>query len=318
MEVSSRYITIKTHVQGSAYESDFELKVVSLGRSAEPGSDEIILRNLFVSIDPAQINRMKSYSSSQKSVKTESGIIPGQPIQALGVAKVLVSRHPEFVKDDLVVGFIHWGDYSVQKVEMLRKLEPTIEFPLSYHLGVLGFNGLTAYVGLFEICKPRKGERVFVSAACGSVGIWWVTLLKEKLGFDDAFNYKEETDLKSTLQRYFPDGINTYFDNVGAEMLEAAIANMNKLGRYTDIGGKRGAPNMIDIIYKRIKIHGFIGTDHSNLHSDFITTTIDYIRSGKIKVLEDISVGLETIPSAFTGLFHGHNVGKKIVKVADE
>ncbi|KAH8506321.1 hypothetical protein H0E87_013228 [Populus deltoides] len=276
--------------KGSAYESDFELKVASLGRSAEPGSDEIILRNLFVSIDPAQINRMKSYSSSQKSVKTESGIIPGQQ-------KVLVSHHPEFVKDDLVVAFIHWGDYSVQKVEMLRKLEPTIEFPLSYHLGVLGFNGLTAYVGLFEICKPRKGERVFVSAACGSVGIWWVALLKEKLGFDDAFNYKEETDLKSTLQRYFPDGINTYFDNVGAEMLEAAIANMNKLGRVAS---------------------SMRGTDHSNLHSDFITTTIDYIRSGKIKVLEDISVGLETIPSAFTGLFHGHNVGKKIVKVADE
>nr|XP_034893117.1 NADPH-dependent oxidoreductase 2-alkenal reductase-like [Populus alba] len=199
----------------------------------------------------------------------------GQPIQALGVAKVLVSHHPEFVKDDLVVGFIHWGDYSVQKMELLRKLDPTIQFPLSYHLLVL------AYVGLFEICKPRKGERVFVSAACGSVGNL-VALLKEKLGFDDAFNYKEETDFKSTLQRYFPDGIDIYLDNVGAEMLEAAVANMNKLGRvaacgviaeYTD-GGKRAAPSMMEIIYKRIKIHGFIGTDHSNLHSDFISTII--------------------------------------------
>jgi len=95
------------------------------------------------------------------------------------------------------------------------------------------------------------------------------------------------------------------------------VAACGVIAEYTD-GGKRAAPNMIDIIYKRIKIHGFIGTDHSNLHSDFITTTIDYIRSGKIKVLEDISVGLETIPSAFTGLFHGHNVGKKIVRIADE
>jgi NADPH-dependent curcumin reductase CurA len=91
------------------------------------------------------------------------------------------------------------------------------------------------------------------------------------------------------------------------------VAACGVIAEYTD-GGKRAAPNMIDIIYKRIKIQ----TDHSNLHSDFITTTIDYIRSGKIKVLEDISVGLETIPSAFTGLFHGHNVGKKIVRIADE
>ncbi|KAH8506322.1 hypothetical protein H0E87_013229 [Populus deltoides] len=346
MEVNNRYITITKHIQGSAKESDFELKVAPLGLSVEPGSNDIIVKNLCVSIDPYQLNRMKSYSSSQKTVQAAVGITPGQPIDALGVAKVLVSDNPEFVKDDLVVGFVHWGEYSVVKGGMLRKLDPKTELPLSYHAGILGLSGLTAYAGLFEICKPKKGDKVFVSAACGSVGNLVgqyaklsgcyvvgcagsrdkVALLKEKLGFDDAFNYKEETDLNSALTRYFPDGIDIYFDNVGGDMLEAAVANMNPSGRVAACGtiaeysdaAKRAAPNMMDVIYKRIKIQGFLAMDHMSLLSDFLSTTTEYIQNGKIKVQEDISIGVESIPSAFIGLFRGDNAGKKIVKIADE
>ncbi|KAL9398543.1 hypothetical protein Peur_007504 [Populus x canadensis] len=346
MEVNNRYITTTKHIQGSAKESDFELKVAPLGLSVEPGSNDIIVKNLCVSIDPYQLNRLKSYSSSQKTIQAAVGISPGQPIDALGVAKVLVSDNPEFVKDDLVLGFVHWGEYSVVKGGgMLRKLDPKTELPLSYHAGILGLSGLTAYAGLFEICKPKKGDKVFVSAACGSVGNLVgqyaklsgcyvvgcagsrdkVALLKEKLGFDDAFNYKEETDLNSALTRYFPDGIDIYFDNVGGDMLEAAVANMNPFGRVAACGtiaeyldaAKRAAPNMIDVIYKRIKIQGFLAMDHLSLLSDFLSTTTEYIHTGKIKVQEDISNGVESIPSAFIGLFRGDNVGKKIVKIAD-
>ncbi|KAJ6381145.1 hypothetical protein OIU77_029938 [Salix suchowensis] len=346
MEVNNRYITITNHIQGSAKESDFELKVVPLRLSVEPGSSAVILKNLWVSIDPYQLNRMKRYSSSQKTVQPAVRITPGQPIDSPGVARVLVSDDPEFVKDDLVEGFVHWGEYTVVKGGMLRKLDPEIDLPLSYHAGVLGMSGLTAYAGLFEICKPKKGDKVFVSAACGSVGNLVgqyaklsgcyvvgcagsrdkVALLKEKLGFDDAFNYKEETDLNSALPRYFPDGIDIYFDNVGGEMLEAAVANMNTCGRvaacgaiaeYSE-GAKRAAPNMVDVIYKRIKIQGFLAMDHMSLHTDFLSTTTDYIHNGKIKVQEDISSGVESIPSAFIGLFRGDNIGKKIVKIADE
>ena len=126
--------------------------------------------------------------------------------------------------------------------------------------------------------------------------------------------------------RYFPDGIDIYFDNVGAEMLEAAVANMNVFGRvaacgviaeYTD-AGKRAAPDMVNVVFKRIKIQGLLVIDFMNVHADFVSTTVDHLRAGNIQVIEDVSVGLQSIPLAFIGLFHGANVGKKMVKIADE
>ncbi|KAH7546400.1 hypothetical protein FEM48_Zijuj01G0196700 [Ziziphus jujuba var. spinosa] len=290
---------------------------------------------------------MKSFSSLQESAKFAPDLTPDKVIDAYGVGKVVASGNTDFEKDDLVVGLLIWGEYSVLKGEyVLRKLDP-MGFPLSYHVGILGMSGLTAYSGFFEVCKPKKGEKVFVSAASGSVGNLVgqyaklfgchvvgcagsnekvVAFLKEKLGFDDAFNYKEVTDLKATLKRYFPDGIDIYFDNVGAEMLEAAVANMNKFGRvaacgviaeYTD-AGKRAAPNMLDVVYKSIKIQGFLLGDYFHIFQDFITTTSDHLRAGNMQAIECISTGLQSIPQAFIGLFRGDNIGKTIVKIADE
>ncbi|CAN6681194.1 unnamed protein product [Malus baccata var. baccata] len=347
MEVTNRYITIKSPLDdGEPKESDFELNTSPLALSVSPGSIDVIVKNLYVSIDPYQLNRMKSFSSSQKAIGFATAIAPGEEIDAYGVAKVVASGNPEFEKDDLVVGLISWGEYTVLKEgTMFRKFDP-LGFPLSYQVGILGFSGLTAYGGFFEVCKPKKGERVFVSAASGSVGNLVgqyaklfgcyvvgcagskekVALLKAKLGFDDAFNYKEEPDLKSTLKKYFPDGIDIYFDNVGSEMLEAAVENMNTFGRVAVCGviseyidaRKRAAPNMLDVVYKRIKIQGFLAADLMNVYSDFISTTVDHLRTGNLHVVEDISSGLESFPSAFIGLFHGHNTGKKMVKLADE
>lgn len=151
-------------------------------------------------------------------------------------------------------------------------------------------------------------------------------LLKNKLGFDDAFNYKEETDLKAAVAKYFPDGVDIYFDNVGGEMLEAAVANMNQFGRVAVCGviaeytekGKRAAPDMIDIVYKRITIRGFLAGDYMSQFPEFISATSDHLKTGRMHSIEDISQGLESIPSAFAGLFRGDNVGKKIVQIADE
>ncbi|RXH74447.1 hypothetical protein DVH24_029168 [Malus domestica] len=322
MEVTNRCITKKSPLDdGEPKESDFEVKTSPLALSVSAGSTDVIVKNLYVSIDPYLHNRMKRFSSSHKTINYLAAVAPGDEIDAYGLAKVVASGNPEFEKDDLVVGFISWGEYTVLKEgTMFRKFDP-LGFPLSYQVGILGFSGLTAYGGFFEVCKPKKGERVFVSAASGSV-----TLLKGKLRFDDAFNYKEEPDLKSTLKKYFPDGIDIYFDNVGAEMLEAAVENMNTFGRvavcgmiseYTD-AGKRAAPNMLDVVCKRIKIQGFLAADHMNVYSDFISTTVDHLRTGNLQAVEDISCGLESFPSAFIGLFRGHNTGKKMVKLADE
>ncbi|KAJ0495930.1 putative oxidoreductase [Helianthus annuus] len=345
MEVTNKFITIKATIDGEPQESDFELKIEPFSLSVKPGSNDVIIKNLYISIDPYQINRMKTVSSSQKTSKFSTQIAPGEVIDAYGVGKVVASGNPKFEKDDYVVGLISWGEYSISHGFILNKLD-LMGFPLSYHVGLLGLSGLTAYAGFIEICKPKKGEKVFVSAASGSVGNLVgqyaktlgcyvvgcvgspdkVKLLKEKLGFDQVFNYKEETDLNSTLERCFPDGIDIYFDNVGGEMLEAAISNMNLYGRvalcgviseYTNVG-KRASPNMLNVIYKRITIQGFLSGDYMHLFPEFISTTVEHLRMGKMHVLEDISIGLESVPTAFVGLFRGYNVGKKIVQVSDD
>ncbi|XP_028788169.1 2-alkenal reductase (NADP(+)-dependent)-like [Neltuma alba] len=346
MEVSNKVAVIKNHIEDTPKESHFELKTENLSLSLVPGSDDVIVKNLYISIDPYQINRMKSHSSSQKAIYFAAPITPNQAIDGVAIGKVVASGSPRFQKDDVVVGVFTWAEYSlVKEASIINKLDHS-EFPLTYHLGILGFNGLSAYAGFFELCKPKKGEKVFVSAASGSVGSLAaqyaklfgcyvvgcagsqkkVELLKHKLGLDDAFNYREETDLKSALKRYFPEGIDIYFDNVGGDMLEAAVDNMNAFGRvavcgvmseYTD-PGKRAAPDMLNVVYKRLNIRGFLAADFLNIFPDFVSCTSDHLRSGKLQNLEDISSGLDTIPSAFIGLFHGDNIGKKIVKVAEQ
>ncbi|CAN1216800.1 NADP-dependent alkenal double bond reductase P2 [Linum perenne] len=344
-EVSNRVVVVKTHVDDFPKETDFDIHSQLLSLSPAPG--ELVVKNLYVSIDPYQLNRMKTQSSSQDKSNFSQAIALGEAIDTYGIGKVVASGDPEFHKGDLVAGLLTWADYCVLKQPggIYRKLDP-MGFPLSNHVGALAFSGLTAYAGLLEVGKAKKGEKVFVSSASGSVGHLVgqfaklhgcyvvgsagtnskVDLLKEKLGFDDAFNYKEQTDLKATLRRYFPDGIDVYFDNVGGEMLEAAIDNMNTYGRVAVCGviseytknGKKAAPDMLDVIYKRIKIQGFLAGDFMNVFPEFISTVCQHMSSGKMVSIEDISVGLEKIPSAFVSLFNGGNVGKKIVKIAEE
>ncbi|CAI9780409.1 unnamed protein product [Fraxinus pennsylvanica] len=315
MEVMNRFIAIKASIDGFPQESDFEIKTETLSLSIGVGTNQVLVKNLYVSIDPYQLNRMKSHSSSQSAIYFSAAIIPGEAIDTYGVGRVVESEKPDFEKGDLVVGLLSWGEYTIVKEgALLNKLDP-MGFPLPHHVGTLGFSGLSAYGGFFEVCKPKKGETVFVSAASGSVGCLVgqyaklfgcyvvgcagtrkkVDLLKQELGFDDAFNYKEETDLKSALKRYFPDGIDIYFDNVGGEMLEAAVDNMNTYGRVAVCG---------------------IISEYTN--DDFFSTTVEHLRTGKMKALADISHGLENVPSAFIGLFRGDNIGKKIVQIAEE
>ncbi|CAI0542949.1 unnamed protein product [Linum tenue] len=347
MEVimTNRIVVTKTHIDGAPKETDFEVKSQVLAQSAQPAGS-VIVKNLYVSVDPYQLNRMKSDSSSQSYSFLAAGIGPGEEIDCYGVGKVVASGNPEFQEGDLVAGLLTWGEYSVLKPgSMFRKLD-AMGFPLSNHIGALAFSGLTAYAGLFEVGKAKKGDRVFVSTASGSVGHLVgqfaklhgcyvvgsagskakVELLKEKLGFDDAFNYKDATDLRATLKKYFPDGIDVYFDNVGGEMLEAAIDNMNAFGRVAVCGviseytgtGRRAAPNMVDVIYKRLTIRGFLANDFMPVFPEFISKACEHMGSGKMVSIEDISVGLDSIPSAFVDLFTGGNVGKKIVQIAQE
>ncbi|KAF3670303.1 putative F-box/kelch-repeat protein-like [Capsicum annuum] len=319
MEVKNKYVAIKANINGAPKESDFEIKVENLSLIVEPESKEVVIKNLFVSIDPYQINRMKSQSSSQTSISYATAITPGEVIDNYGVGRVLVYHRPDFKKGDLVSGLLTWGEYTVVKEgSLLNKLNPSLTFPLSYHVGVFGFSGLASY---------GQYAKLLGCYAVGSAGSQEkVNFLKETLGFDDAFNYKQETDLKSALKRCFPQGIDVYFNNVGGKMLEAAVANMNSFGRVAICGviseytnaSTRAAPDVKDIVYKRIRIQGFLAADFMPVYEDFLSKTVEYLQDGKLKTIEDISQGVESIPSAFIGLFYGDNIGKKIVKVADE
>ncbi|XP_051131051.1 2-alkenal reductase (NADP(+)-dependent)-like [Andrographis paniculata] len=343
-QLRNRFVALKSHVNGEPTESDFDIKTESIAVAARSG--EVIVKTLCVSVDPYQLNRMKANCSSQAAIGFAAAIPPGQAIDTYGVGRVVASGRAEFSKDELVIGLLSWGEYTVvEQGRLLNKLDP-MGLPLHYHVGPLGFSGLAAYGGFFEVCNPKKGESVFVSTASGSVGSLVgqyaklfgcrvvgsagsqskVDLLKQKLGFDDAFNYKDETDLKSALKRHFPDGIDIYFDNVGGEMLEAAIANMNTYGRvavcgaiseYTG-GGRKAALELLDVVYKRITVQGFLAADHLKCYPDFISSTAEYINAGKMEVLCSISHGVDSIPGAFVGLFRGDNIGKMVVKISDK
>ncbi|KAL5224473.1 hypothetical protein ABZP36_011112 [Zizania latifolia] len=322
MEVESRYVAVRHHVEGFPSEEDFKVKTGRL--RWRPESGEVLVRNLYLSMDPYQLNRMKRRSPSHVAV---DGIVPGERITAYGAGKVVASACAEYKEGDVVAGLLGWEDYTL--------------VPAGPRAGT---SGITAYDGFFEVCKPQRGEKVFVSAASGSVGSLVgqfaklascyvvgcagsnakVDLLKNELGFDDAFNYKEEPDMKSALKRYFPDGIDIYFDNVGGKTLEAALASMNTHGRvalcgaiseYTD-AGHRASPDLLEVIYKRIAIRGFVIWEFLTRFSEFTGIISDWICQGKVQPIEDVSNGLESVPSAFTALFLGLNIGKKLVKLA--
>ncbi|CAL9203032.1 2-alkenal reductase (NADP(+)-dependent)-like [Musa acuminata AAA Group] len=340
--VRNKQVVLKHFVVGEPKETDMEFRVGKASlRIPEGVEGAILVKNLYLSCDPYMRGRMREYY--------ESYIPPFQPgsvIEGFGVAKVVDSTNPKFSVGDYIVGLTGWEEYSViVRTEQLRKIE-TLDVPLSYHVGLLGMPGFTAYVGFYEICAPKKGDYFFVSAASGAVGqlvgqlaklhgcyvvgsagsAKKVDLLKNKLGFDEAFNYKEEPDLTDALKRYFPKGIDIYFDNVGGAMLDAALANMRVHGRVAicgmvsqhSISDPKGISNLYTLVMKRVRMQGFIQSDYLHLHPEFLKTIVSFYKQGKIVYIEDMNEGLENGPAAFVGLFSGKNVGKQIVRVAQE
>lgn len=316
-----------------------ELREVKTRARVPAGSGGVLVKNLYLSCDPYMRGRMREVYNSY--------IPPFQPnsaIEGFGVAKVVDSDDPNFAVGEFVEGMTGWEEYSlIAKPERLRKIE-TKDVPLSYHVGLLGMPGFTAYAGFYEVCSPKKGDYVFVSAASGAVGQLVgqlaklygcyvvgsagteqkIDLLKNRLGFDEAFNYKEESDLNAALRRYFPSGIDIYFDNVGGAMLDATLLNMRPHGRIAVCGmvsqngfsNTEGICNLSCLITKRIKMQGFLQSDYRHLFPQFLGCMVDYYKQGKIVYIEDTSEGLESGPAAFVGLFSGKNVGKQVVCVA--
>ncbi|PAN27138.1 hypothetical protein PAHAL_5G061100 [Panicum hallii] len=340
----NRKVVLRGYIDRAPREDDMELVDggdVALRVPGGAGAPTVLVKNLYLSCDPYMRGRMRDFHGSYIPP-----FKPGSPIEGFGVGRVIDSTHPGFSAGDFVSGMTGWEDYSlITKPEQLRKIHKS-DIPLSYHLGLLGMPGFTAYVGFYEICSPKKGEFVFVSAASGAVGQivgqlaklhgcyvvgsagtnQKVELLKEKFGFDAAFNYKEEPDLAAALKRRFPEGIDIYFENVGGPMLDAVLLNMRIHGRIAVCGmvsqhgvtAPAGVHNLFSLVSKRIEMKGFIQSDYLHLFPQFVDDITKHYRDGKIAYVEDMSIGLESGPAAFVGLFSGKNVGKQVVCVSQD
>ena len=306
------------------------------GEMPKPAEGEVLVRVRLISLDAA--NRAWMQGATYRSAVTAGSVMAGG-----SVAEVIESHAPQFKPGDLVFGDTGWQEYASVPAKALTRL-PKIE-PMTNLISVYGIAGLTAYFGLLDIGNPKSGETVVVSAAAGSVGsivgqiakikdcrvigiaggaekcVW----LKNQLGFDEAVDYKSGALFK-TLKSAAPNGIDVYFDNVGGEIFEACLAQMNVRGRIACCGavsqydmaapasGPRGVPGLI--VVKRLRAEGFIVTDFFDQRERAIADLQSWVQSGKLKVQEDLIEGLENTPQALIGLLAGENRGKRMVRVA--
>lgn len=331
---SNREICLKNRPVGLPSEHDFELRTVPM---PTPGAGEVLVRNLYMSVDPYMRGRMLEQPSYVEPFRL------GAPLDGGCVGQVVEAPGGTFQVGDYVLGRKGWREYYVSDGADLTKIDPTIA-PLQAYLGVLGMPGLTAYVGFLDIGQPRAGETVFVSAAAGAVGtvvcqiaklkgcrvigsagspakVHW---LQEVAGVDAVLNYKEVTSLSTELGKHCPQGLDVYFENVGGVHLEAALDHMNLRGRivlcgmishYNDTTPSPGPHNLRVAVRKRLRLQGFIVSDHLDRQGQFYADMGAWIAAGKIQWEETIIDGIENAPKAFIGLFKGENTGKMLVKL---
>ena len=315
--------------------SDFEFITVPAG---EPGAEEVLVRVLYLSLDPA----MRGWMNEGKSYIAPVGL--GEVMRAGGVGRVVKSNDPTLAAGDLVVGITGIQDYVVSKAAGLRKIDPQVA-PLPRYLGALGMTGLTAYFGLLDIGQPKEGETVVVSAAAGAVGavVGQIAKIKgcrvigiaggaakcsyivDELGFDAAVDYKNE-DVRKALARHCPKGIDIYFDNVGGEILETALSLLARRARviicgaisqYNSTTGMVGPRNYMSLLVNHALMEGFVVFDYADRYPEGMKALAGWTIEGKLKAREDVVDGLETFPETLLKLFRGENFGKLVIKVAE-
>ena len=332
-EMNHSYI-LKSRPAGEPAEANFEIVESPV---AEPSDGQVLCKTLFLSLDPYMRGLMNAGRSYVQGVEVGS-VMAGE-----AVSRVIASRHADFKEGDIVLSHSGWQEYAAMPAQSLRKLAP-IPYPMSYYLGVLGMPGMTAYIGMLDIGQPKEGETVVVSAAAGAVGSVAGQIAKikgcrvigsagsddkcrlvtDQFGFDACINYKREPLLRA-LMRACPSGIDVYFDNVGGEMLETVLRLINLNARIPLIGlisqynatEKVCGPNLMPILVNRATIKGMIVRDHYERYDEFLQQMKARLAEGRIKYHETVVEGLQNVPRAFIGLFHGQNIGKLVVKIAD-
>jgi len=337
----NRQIVLNSRPHGAPRPADFRLEEVDV---PEPGEGELLLRTLFLSLDPYMRGRMSEGPSYAEPVAIEEVMVGGT------VSCVQRSNHPKFAVGDLVLSYSGWQDYAVSNGAGLMPLDSAMEQP-STALGVLGMPGFTAYMGLLDIGQPQSGETVVVAAATGAVGsvVGQIAKLQgcrvigvaggakkcrvavDDLGFDACIDHRAQ-DFAEQLAAACPQGIDVYYENVGGKVFDGVLPLLNTKARvplcgliahYNDTelpsGPDRLSLLMKTILVKRIKMQGFIiFDDYGHRYKEFSVAMTKWVKDGKIKIQEDIVDGLENAPKAFIGLLKGENSGKLVIRVAND
>jgi hypothetical protein len=326
-------VLLASRPSGWVTEANFRLDSVPLPK---PKEGEVLVKNLWLSLDPymrGRMNDQKSYAAKQEIDAVMVGGTAGEVVE---------SKNPKFKPGDQVVGMFGWQQYGCSDGAGLNKVDAS-RVPLPAFLGVLGMPGVTAWVGLLDICQPKAGETVVVSAASGAVGSVVGQLAKLKgcraigiaggkakcdyvvneLGFDACIDYKAGK-LNDDLKAATPNGIDCYFENVGGEILDAVLRRMNAFSRIAVCGlisqynatEAYGVKTFQSILANRIKVQGFIVSDRMELWAKALPELIGWVAAGKIKYRETVAQGIESAPRAFIGLLKGENFGKQLVRLA--
>tara|TARA_B110000977_G_C11022023_1_gene471705 strand:+ start:378 stop:1373 length:996 start_codon:yes stop_codon:yes gene_type:complete len=330
----NKTIILEKRPLGKPKLSDFKF----VSNDVEPITDgELLLKTTYVSVDPylrGRMNDAKSYIPPFELYK---------PIMSGIIAEVVDSKNPAFIKGDFVSGMLEWKEFQKSNGEGLLKVDAS-KAPLSSYLGVLGMTGLTAFLGLTEIGKPKKGETIVVSGAAGAVGsivgqiakIYGCkvigiagtdekgTMLKSSLGFDETINYKTTKNLSAAIKEVAPNGVDIYFDNVGGSISDAVLVNINQFARIVVCGAisvynNTELPKSISVqpflVRNSAIMQGFIVFNYAEKHPEAIAQLSQWLAEDKLTYSETIAEGFDNIPQAFLDLFEGKNRGKMLVKI---
>jgi NADPH-dependent curcumin reductase len=334
MDTLNRQFRLAARPVGLPKDNDWELVTEPV---RDPAEGEVVVAAQYISLDPA----MRGWVTDRRSYVPPVAI--GEVMRALAGGRVVASKHAEIEVGDHITGVLGVQEYAVMDGGALTKVD-TSQAPLPVFLSTLGMTGMTAYFGLLDVGKPQAGETVVVSGAGGAVGglVGEIAKLKgcraigiaggrekcrhvvEELGFDAAIDYRSD-NVGAQLRRHCPDGVDVYFDNVGGDVLDAALANLARharvvicgaISQYNNTGPTTGPVNYLSLLVNRASMTGFLVSDYHSRFPEATRDMADWLAAGKVTSREDIAEGFENFPATLNRLFSGENTGKLVLKVS--
>lgn len=331
----NRQVRLRARPGGIPEAEHFEIAAVPL---PEPGPGQFLVRNRFLSVDPAMRGWVSAVANYSKPVAI------GEVMRSRNVGEIVTSRHPDFAVGTIVAGWLGWQEYAISDGrDIIRRVTET-DLPISTALGVLGMNGITAYFGLLEIGQPKPGETVVVSTAAGAVGsaVGQIAKIKgcrtvgiaggpektrlcrEEFGYDAAIDYKTAGDFDAALSAACPDGIDVYFDNTSGRISDAVLRHINKRARIVVCGTAsqpswnpwpQGPRVERHLLVKTARMEGFLVFDYEHRTDEVVPHLAEWVCAGKLRYREDILDGLDEAPGAIAGLYRGENMGKRLIRL---